>query len=321
MSSLCPGRGAARSAAPQSRAPVACERHDKLAPDAAHCFRASQRPGTILEDPRRLPMTISPVIRLHPDDGVLIARASLPPGTLVADGVTTVERIPSGHKVAIKPIAVGEAVIRYGQIIGFATTPIAPGQHVHVQNCGMGDFAKDYAYCVDVKPTPKFRPAGDLRRHPPPGWPRCYAQLYRHPHLGELQCACREPRRRRLQEESVHRRQSAGRFPQCRRRGRADSQDRLRHDAERAAGAAPPYARRLRAACELLSCDRARPRLRGEPDRRPDGRAEARRPPPRDGHPGGWRHPQDGGSRHRLRARGTRGFQQGQARERRRERI
>lgn len=101
-------------------------------------------------------MTISPVIRLHPDDGVLIARASLPPGTLVADGVTTVERIPSGHKVAIKPIALGEPVIRYGQIIGFATVPIAPGQHVHVQNCGMGDFAKDYAYCVDVKPTPNF---------------------------------------------------------------------------------------------------------------------------------------------------------------------
>lgn len=101
-------------------------------------------------------MTISPVIRLHPDDGVLIARASLPPGTVVADGVTTVERIPSGHKVAIKPIAEGEPVIRYGQIIGFATQAIAPGQHVHVQNIGMGDFAKDYAYCADVKPTPNF---------------------------------------------------------------------------------------------------------------------------------------------------------------------
>ena len=99
-------------------------------------------------------MTISPVIRLHPADGVLIARASLPPGTVVADGVTTVERIPAGHKVAIKPIAVGERVRRYGQIIGFATVAISPGQHVHTQNCGMGDFAKDYAYGVDVKPVP-----------------------------------------------------------------------------------------------------------------------------------------------------------------------
>src|SRR6478735_7711495 len=98
----------------------------------------------------------APVIRLHPDDGVLIARSSLPQGLVVADGVTTLERIPAGHKVAIKPIAVGEPVRRYGQIIGFATIPIAPGQHVHTQNCGMGDFAKDYAFGVDVTPTPNF---------------------------------------------------------------------------------------------------------------------------------------------------------------------
>src|SRR5271169_997370 len=105
---------------------------------------------------RRPPMSPAPVIRLHPDDGVLIARSSLPPGMVVADGVTTVERIPAGHKVAIKPIAVGEPIRRYGQIIGFATIPISPGQHVHTQNCGMGDFAKDYAFGVDVTPTPNF---------------------------------------------------------------------------------------------------------------------------------------------------------------------
>src|SRR6476619_918982 len=101
-------------------------------------------------------MTPAPVIRLHPDDGVLIARSSLPPGTVVADGVSTIERIPAGHKVAIRPIAVGEPIRRYGQIIGFATAPIAPGQHVHTQNCGMGDFARDYAFGVDVTPTPNF---------------------------------------------------------------------------------------------------------------------------------------------------------------------
>ena len=94
------------------------------------------------------------VIRLHPDDGVLIARASLPPGTIVADGVTTRDRIPACHKVAIRPIAIGEPIRRYGQIIGFATAPIPPGQHVHTHNCGMGDFAKDYAFCADVTPTP-----------------------------------------------------------------------------------------------------------------------------------------------------------------------
>jgi altronate hydrolase len=103
-------------------------------------------------------MATPPVIRLHPEDGVVIARATLLPGTPVAEGVTATDRIPAGHKVAVRPHAVGEPIRRYGQIIGFATAPIAPGQHVHVQNCGMGDFAKDYAYGVDAKPTEYFDP-------------------------------------------------------------------------------------------------------------------------------------------------------------------
>jgi altronate hydrolase len=100
--------------------------------------------------------TPSPVIRLHPDDSVLIARTMILPGVQVADGVVTADRIPAGHKVAIRPIMMNEPIIRYGQIIGFATQDIAPGQHIHTHNCGMGDFARDYAYGVDVKPTPNF---------------------------------------------------------------------------------------------------------------------------------------------------------------------
>ena len=55
-------------------------------------------------------MAPAPVIRLHPDDGVLIARSSLPPGMVVADGVTTVERIPAGHKAVgcIQPTLLDE---------------------------------------------------------------------------------------------------------------------------------------------------------------------------------------------------------------------
>lgn len=98
-------------------------------------------------------MSPPPVIRLHPEDSVVIARATLLPGTVVADGVTATDRIPAGHKVAVKPVAEGEPVRRYGQIIGFAAAPIAPGQHVHTHNCSMGDFAKDYAYGVDATPT------------------------------------------------------------------------------------------------------------------------------------------------------------------------
>lgn len=101
-------------------------------------------------------MAPTAVIRLHADDSVVIARATLLPGASVEGSLTATDRIPAGHKVAVKPIALGEPIRRYGQIIGFATQPIAPGQHVHTQNCGMGDFSKDYAYGVDVKPTPNF---------------------------------------------------------------------------------------------------------------------------------------------------------------------
>ena len=97
-------------------------------------------------------MSPQPWLRLHPDDAVVIARATLLPGTSV-EGIPVVGRIPAGHKVAIRPIAAGEAVRRYGQIIGFATAPVAPGEHVHVHNLGMGDFAKDYAYGVEARPT------------------------------------------------------------------------------------------------------------------------------------------------------------------------
>ncbi len=103
--------------------------------------------------------TLPPVIRLSPDDGVLIARIGLPPGTTVADGVQVgSRRIPPGHKVAVRAHAVGDAIRRYGQVIGFATEAIAPGDWVHTHNCAMGDFAKDYAWGVDAKPTPLVTP-------------------------------------------------------------------------------------------------------------------------------------------------------------------
>src|SRR5262249_15871547 len=93
-------------------------------------------------------------IRLNPTDNVVVARADLLPGTNIDEfGVTSRTRVPIGHKVAIAPVAQGEPVRRYGQIIGFATVAIEPGQHVHTQNIAMGDFARDYAFCADFKPT------------------------------------------------------------------------------------------------------------------------------------------------------------------------
>ncbi len=104
-----------------------------------------------------------PTIRLRPRRQRRHRARDIVAGHAVADGVVAAERIPAGHKVAVQPIAAGEPVIRYGQIIGFALADIAPGRHVHVQNCGMGDFAKDYAYSVDARPTDM---ANDERRSP-----------------------------------------------------------------------------------------------------------------------------------------------------------
>jgi altronate hydrolase len=61
--------------------------------------------------------------------------------------------------VAVRAHAPGEAIRRYGQIIGFATEAIAPGDWVHTHNCAMGDFSKDYAWGVDAKPTAMIAPA------------------------------------------------------------------------------------------------------------------------------------------------------------------
>jgi hypothetical protein len=51
------------------------------------------------------------------------------------DGGTVIEQgIPFGHKVALVPFAVGDAIKKYGVVIGHAKTKIRKGEHVHVHN-------------------------------------------------------------------------------------------------------------------------------------------------------------------------------------------
>lgn len=97
----------------------------------------------------------SAVIRLNPQDNVLIARQALPEGlNLEAEAITVRQPIPSGHKVATQRVEQGQPLRRYGQIIGFASQPIEAGDHVHVHNVEMGDFARDYAFGVDAHTIP-----------------------------------------------------------------------------------------------------------------------------------------------------------------------
>ena len=61
--------------------------------------------------------------------------------------LAVVEPIPFGHKVAIKDIAQGEHIIKYGEVIGRATKHIKAGAHAHVHNVeslrGRGDWKKE----------------------------------------------------------------------------------------------------------------------------------------------------------------------------------
>ena len=43
-------------------------------------------------------------------------------------------------------------ILKFGQIIGFATSDIEPGEHVHTHNCGFAPFERDYAFAQDAKP-------------------------------------------------------------------------------------------------------------------------------------------------------------------------
>lgn len=86
---------------------------------------------------------------MHPDDNVMLAVLDLEPGRVVhRDGssITLRDHIPSGHKFAVRPIAPGALVLKYGQPIGRATAGIAPGEHVHTHNVeslrGRGDLAE-----------------------------------------------------------------------------------------------------------------------------------------------------------------------------------
>jgi len=90
------------------------------------------------------------VIRLREQDNVVIAIDLVGPGDSAA-GLTARERILKGHKMAVEPIREGEPIRKFGQIIGFATAHIAPGEWVHEHNVGLHDFARDYCFAEDAR--------------------------------------------------------------------------------------------------------------------------------------------------------------------------
>ncbi len=104
---------------------------------------------------------------LRAGDDVAIARGTLTAGLELdtTSGPLTLSRlIPAGHKIALRHLDPGNAVKKYGQIIGFAADIIRPGDHVHTHNLVVRDFPRDFQAIT--------RPTGV--EQPPPGVVRTF---------------------------------------------------------------------------------------------------------------------------------------------------
>ena len=99
-------------------------------------------------------MAIPRILRLNPLDNVIIAVDEISAETSPEGGSKARERIRKGHKMAIAAIGLDEPIRKFGQIIGFASRPIAAGEWVHEHNCAMKEFARDYRFGEDARPAP-----------------------------------------------------------------------------------------------------------------------------------------------------------------------
>ena len=110
----------------------------------------------------KLPTAENSVIHLHETDNIAVARVPLSPGQeLRVDGVSVIVRdsVPAGHKIALRAIIAGDTIVRYGQVMGRARTPIQAGDHVHVHNVGFEELEFAYEFPAEER---SFSPAKNV---------------------------------------------------------------------------------------------------------------------------------------------------------------
>lgn len=86
---------------------------------------------------QRMDQNFTGLVFLNPLDNVAIATEPIPLGSRFLCGdhsVKSKSAIPAGHKIAVRTVESGQAVVKYGQPIGLAKETIEPGQHVHSHN-------------------------------------------------------------------------------------------------------------------------------------------------------------------------------------------
>ena len=86
------------------------------------------------------------LIILNKNDNVAVTPFVINPQTKIErQGIVSIDPIPFGHKICLKHINKGEPVIKYDQIIGFASKSIKPGEHVHSHNLEFKEFSREFA--------------------------------------------------------------------------------------------------------------------------------------------------------------------------------
>lgn len=106
------------------------------------------------------PHSTSPVLQLHSSDNVAIAKHTIREQEDIVIGsesrtIRTRERIDFGHKLAVEPIAEGQPIRKFGQIIGYASRSIAAGDWVHTHNVMLGQLELQHDYCSESADLPR----------------------------------------------------------------------------------------------------------------------------------------------------------------------
>ena len=99
----------------------------------------------------------SPAILLNPEDNVAYVRRTIPAGLDFRVGpydITAKEVVELGHKIALMPITPKQPIRRYGQVIGYATEAIEPGEWVHRHNMDPGELHLDHSIATEISPDP-----------------------------------------------------------------------------------------------------------------------------------------------------------------------
>jgi altronate hydrolase len=104
------------------------------------------------------------LIRLHPLDNVAVVAQALQPGAATELGLAAVDAIAQGHKIALRPIEKGAAIIKFNAQIGTASTDIPAGAHVHVHNCAMSEHGSSVPTSGEWSP-PAYSPHSFMGYH------------------------------------------------------------------------------------------------------------------------------------------------------------